>query len=660
MTRWTRFAPALLVGSLLLARAHGAVTPGPLFRDHLVLQQAMPVPVWGTAAADEAVAVTFAGQTQQTKAAADGKWLVKLAPLAANATPADLTITGTNTVVVKDVLVGEVWLASGQSNMGWTVRPQDYAEEIAKADRPLIRSFNVPTVGSLTPKDSCGGAWQLCSPKTLPSFTAVGYFFIKKVQEELKVPVGLINSSWGGTQAESWISREAIMANPAIKDLATAQITALERRPDDERKFAEALPAWQQKYGALAAGNKGFDQGWHKPEFDAAGWKPINLPVNFSRLGLKAGGVIWLRKDLDVPADAAGKSAQLELGGTDDGLDVYFNGTRLKPSWGREAAPFYRRNVYLGLPGNLVKAGRNTVAVRVYSLTERGGLWRTAAQMRLPGGLAKDADQWRYEVEASFPALTPEARREQPTPPTAEIHNTATGLFNSMINPLVPFAVRGAIWYQGESNTGRSKQYRTVLTTLIEDWRKRWGLGEAFAFHVVQLANLGRVPQQPEENGWAELREAQEQVTRTLPNCGLAVTIDIGEANDVHPRNKHDVGLRLALHALVKTYGRKVECSGPQCETAVVEGKKIRLKFSHCEGGLVAKGGELKHFAIAGRDGKYRWAKAVVEGDSVIVSSPEVPEPVSVRYAWAGNPEGCNLYNLAGLPASPFRTDQPK
>jgi sialate O-acetylesterase len=296
------------------------------------------------------------------------------------------------------------------------------------------------------------------------------------------------------------------------------------------------------------------------------------------------------------------------------------------------------------------------VSIRIHGHTE-GHLWCTTKEMRLPISEAdRQSNEWQCKVERQFPDPTPESLASLPKAPSARPEDTPGCLFNGMIHPLMPLAIRGAIWYQGESNVQHSHEYATVLTTLIEDWRTRWKEGP-FPFYIVQLANLGRPPQSPEESDWAEVREAQSQVARRVPNSGLAVTIDIGEENDIHPRDKRDVGNRLALNALAKTYGRAVEWSGPQFDSLEITGRTARLKFSHATGGLVAKGGPLRQFAIAGSDKKFVWAEATIEGDSVLVSSPSVAHLVAVRYAWAKNPAGSNLYNKANLPASPFRTD---
>lgn len=475
-----------------------------LFQDHMVLQQGQKVAVWGTAAPGERVTVSLAGKQASALAGEDGRWRVELGPLAAGG-PFEMRVEGQNALTLQDVLVGEVWVCSGQSNMAWPVeRAANPEQEISQANYPLIRFFTVRQKVAQEPQSEVEGTWEVCSPQTVGHFSAVGYFFARELHRTLGVPVGMINSSWGGTPAEAWTSRPALEADPALRPI-------LENWERVLANYPQALQRYQE---------------------------------------------------------------------------------RLK-QWGEEAA----------------------------------------------------------KAKAEGRAVPP-----RPQPPLGPGHPwTPGGLFNGMIAPLTPFAIRGVIWYQGESNAGRAYQYRRLFPTLIQDWRRAWGRGD-FPFLFVQLANFMKTLPEPSESAWAELREAQSMAL-SLPKTGMAVAIDIGEADDIHPKNKQEVGRRLALAALAIAYGKDVVYSGPLYESMSIEGNRIRLRFKHVDGGLVAKDGEgLKGFAIAGEDRKFVWAEARIEGDTVVVSSPQVPNPVAVRYAWADNPV-CNLYNRAGLPASPFRTD---
>ncbi|MCS7237613.1 MAG: sialate O-acetylesterase [Thermoguttaceae bacterium] len=456
---WTVTVLASVV--IYVAPAWADVRLPKIFGSHMVIQQQRPVKVWGWADPGEKVEVSFAGQSRSVVADSEGRWLVVLDPVSAGG-PQSLVVAGKNRIQLEDVLVGEVWVGSGQSNMQWPVsRSMNAEKEIAEANWPKIRLFTVARKIAATPQEDCEGQWVVCTPQTIADFSAVLYFFGRKLHQELDVPVGLINSSWGGTMAEAWTSREALQTDP---------------------DFAPIL--------------------------------------------------------------------------------------------------------------------------------ERG---------------------------ANFDPKSP--------------HQPAV-LFNAMIHPLLNFAIRGVVWYQGESNCARAEQYQKLFPTLIQDWRKRWGLGD-FPFYFVQLAPFRYRNADPRNA--AELREAQ-RLTLRLPNTGMVVTTDIGDVNDIHPTNKQEVGRRLALWALAKTYGQDVVYSGPLYREAKIEGNKVRLFFDHVDGGLVAKGGELTHFQVAGADGEFRPAKAVIDGETVVVWSDEVPQPVGVRFGWSDDAEP-NLFNAVGLPASPFRTD---
>jgi sialate O-acetylesterase len=482
--------------------ARGDVKLPALFGDHMVLQQNAPLPVWGTADPGEEVTVSLGRNSARATADDKGRWSVKL-PACQLGEPAELIVAGKNHITIRDVLVGEVWVCSGQSNMEWSVRASANAQqEIAAAKYPKIRLFTVQKRVAAEPVSDVVGHWSVCGPESVAGFSAVGYFFGRTLHQKLDVPIGLINSSWGGTPAESWTTHQTLESNPELAPIA-------------------------------------------------ARWKQLLV---------------------DYPKAKAAHEARL-------------------------------------------------------------------AEYRKVVGSAKAAGK---------PAPRP------PGPPLGPDHpHRASGLYNGMIAPLVPFAIPGAIWYPGESNAGRAYQYRTLFPAMIQDWRRAWGQGE-FPFLFVQLANFRARSNQPEESDWAELREAQSK-TLALPNTAQAVIIDIGEANDIHPKNKQDVGYRLAVGALKVAYRQDVVHSGPVYASMAVEGEEARLKFKHA-GGLVAKGGPLKGFAIAGADRKFVWADARIDGDTVVVCSDFVKQPVAVRYAWGNNPE-CNLYNKEGLPASPFRTD---
>lgn len=476
-----------------------------IISDNMVLQQETPATVWGWAEAGEQVSVKFAGKTAQATADAKGKWKVKLADLKPE-DKGELTVAGKNTLTIKNVIVGEVWVASGQSNMEWTVNgSKDKDEEIKAADFPLIRMYTVKKNPQAEPAEDTTGQWQICTPQTVPGFSAVGYFFARRLYQTTKQPIGIIHTSWGGTPAEYWTPKPVLAASKELKTYLDGWDKAVASYPEARAKFDADLAAWKE-------------------------------------------------------------------------------------------------------------------------------LTKTPA---------------------------PEGKKHpnQPRPPRGEPGN-ATGmpasLYNGMIAPIINYGIRGAIWYQGESNAGQPDLYKVLFPSMIQSWRKGWG--SEFPFLFVQLANYMQRHEQPTDTNWARLREAQLE-TLELPRTGMAVTIDIGEANDIHPKNKQDVGKRLALWAEATVYFKDQEYSGPLPGGFQVEEGKARLTFRNGEGLKASDGGKIKGFSIAGEDRKFVWADAEVQGDHVVVSSADVPKPVAVRYGWADNPE-VNLINATGLPASPFRTDE--
>ncbi|HUU09711.1 MAG TPA: sialate O-acetylesterase [Phycisphaerae bacterium] len=495
---------ALCVCLALATSATADVRLPKVIGDHMVLQQGGDLPIWGWADAGEDVTVSLGGQKVAAKAGADGRWQVRLKPLKAGG-PLKMTVAGKNTLKVADILVGEVWVCSGQSNMQMSVR----SSANAAADYPKIRLFTVPNVTATEPQDDCKGQWVACSPQTVEHFSAAGYFFGRMLHKDLDVPLGLINTSWGGTPSEAWTSQETVDAvadfKPIVDRFDQAAVNYAKAKEDWEKTRDEKMAKW---------------------------------------------------KEAVEKAKADGK--------------------------------------------------------------------------REPG---------------------------QPRPPDdpSKSPHRPTSLYNGMLAPLIPYRIAGAIWYQGETNAGRAYQYRVIFPAMIKDWWTHWGQGE-FPFLFVQLANFMARKDQPADSAWAELREAQS-MTLALPKTGQAVIIDIGDARDIHPKNKQDVGKRLALAAEKIAYGKDIVYSGPVYDSMAVEGDKVRLKFKHVGGGLVAQGGTLKGFAVAGEDKKFAWADATIDGPCVVVANKDVAKPVAVRYAWADNPE-CNLYNKESLPASPFRTDE--
>jgi sialate O-acetylesterase len=661
--------------SLPLAAVQADVKLPAIFSDHMVLEKTAKVPVWGKADPGEEVTITLDEQTVKTTAGPDGKWQTVLNLANSGPGPFAMSVQGKNAITINDVVVGEVWVASGQSNMEWILQNTvDAEKEAAQSANPLLRQFLVKKATSATPLDECEGTWTLASPETSLKFTAVGYYFGKKLQNELKVPIGIVNTSWGGTPSEAWTSAPSLDSVPDLKAGRERVRRLLETQPDNLKKWVTAFGEWlkttQREDKPVADAAK-----YAAPDANTEGWKKVTLPGPVTAEGFTGNGAIWLRTDIEQTGPAAAPLG-LELGSIDGFESVYWNG-ELLTSLSYQDYPgdgFNRRAGKYRVPAEQVKAGKNTLAIRVYA---------PAAPAKFPsapkvGGKVPPGD-WIATEEFSLPALSAEQLAAVPkaprTPPTPQ--HVASQLFNGMINPIVPYAISGAIWYQGESNAGRAHQYRTAFPLMITDWRNAWNQGD-FPFYFCQLANYMPKKDAPGESAWAELREAQSQ-TLALPKTGQAILIDIGESADIHPRNKKDVGERLALIALANDYGKKVVFSGPVFDSVKFADGKARLTFKHTDGGLVAKPlpatydvatkenktaplvrnspkSELEGFAICGEDKKWVWADARIDGDSVVVWSDEVAKPVAVRYGWADNPN-VNLYNGAGLPATPFRTD---
>ncbi|MGD9346019.1 MAG: sialate O-acetylesterase [Candidatus Aminicenantes bacterium] len=627
-----------------------------LFSDHMVLQQEMYIPVWGTAEPNGVVTVELMDQKVSALSDDTGEWKIRLGPLKAGG-PYDLKIAGKNALVIRDVFVGEVCLGSGQSNMemplaGWG-RVHNFEREIAEAEYPHIRLFQVDRKMSLSPeKEAPSDGWRICSPESVPEFSATAYFFGRTLHKELSVPIGLIHSSWGGTIIETWMSPESLQTVPEFRQ-RMARLNDLSETLQAEyglhsgnRIFELIMKKWQEEIPKMDRGLNDPAGNWSSPEIDTGGWKTMELPNNWENEGLPGlDGIVWFRKEVDIPSSWIGREVTVHISAVDDIDSTYFNGTLIGHTEGWDTPRSYP------VPKELVKAGPNLIAVRVQDNLSGGGIWGDPALFKLSSNGQESislAGPWQYRVgldwiELSTPALNP----YNPNFPAL--------LSNAMINPLIPYAMRGVIWYQGEANTGQAYQYRDLFPRLIRDWRKRWGQGE-FPFLFVQLANFMPVKLEPVEDSWAELREAQ-LLTLREPNTGMAVAVDIGDADDIHPKNKQEVGRRLALNALKIAYKRDIVSSGPIYSNMFIEGNKMRLQFKNIGDGLVTKNGEdLRGFAVAGKDRVFRWAEGVIEGDTVVLWHPEIKKPVAARYAWASNPV-CNLYNSAGLPASPFRTD---
>ncbi|WP_276480235.1 sialate O-acetylesterase [Paraflavitalea pollutisoli] len=612
-----------------------------IFNDNMVLQRNKPIPVWGWAAPNEKVTVQFNQQTKTTKADKTGQWKVVLDAEQAGG-PWQLAVKGKNALAISNVMVGEVWICSGQSNMEWTVtNSNNKDQEIANAQFPQIRHIKIPNTTSATPqKDLPGGSWEVCSPQTVGNFTAVGYFFARELFQRLNVPIGLINTSWGGTMVETWASREAFERNEEFKNLfGNSNFAQLENNL--QQQASKVIQKIEAQQGPVKPGMN--TSTWKNADLDDAGWATMQLPALWETRGLEnVDGVLWFRKTVNLTEPQAGKAGTLELAQIDDIDETFVNGVRVGGTAQYDALRKYT------IPAGVLKAGKNSIAVKVTDGGGGGGIYGDAAGMKLTVDQTSQslAGNWQYRVESMH------------TNNTVAPNSYPTLLYNTMVNPIIPYAIQGAIWYQGETNAGRAYQYRKAFPLMINDWRQRWNQGD-FPFYFVQLASFNAGNGNTQQGStWAELREAQTK-TLSLPNTGMAVTIDIGESKDIHPRNKQDVGKRLAAIALHEQYKQTGEWSGPLYQSMQVKDNKIELTFDHAATGFQVKDkyGYIKGFEIAGADKKFHFAQALVVGGKLLVWSEQVAAPVAVRYAWADDMPEANLYNKEGFPAVPFRTD---
>ena len=628
--------------ALLLVHCQGPsatqIRPNALFTDNAVLQRGKEIVVWGTADPGGTVEVEIGDSEERTTVDEQGRWRVALPAIEAGG-PYEMEIEGTEAINLKNIMIGDVWLASGQSNMQWALQADvdNFEEEITNADFPDIRLFTVERNTSYVPLDSMAvvaGGWVPCSPETVPDFSAVAYFFGRKIHQEEGVPIGLISSNWGGTPAEAWTSESALMAMPDFKSVLEKRQQMRKDTPAEKKTSAEIIQAANQKISAPD----------YQPDFDASAWKTMAVPALWEEADTTLrgfDGFVWFQKAITLPARYAQQVLSLHLGAIDDNDIVWFNGQRVGETEGYNSDRVYE------LPAEAVKAGKNTITIRVQDNSGGGGLYGPADKMYLAQGDNKLGVEltgpWQYD-----------ATQEPRFPAQSRLQHQPAMLYNAMIAPLVPYPLKGAIWYQGESNAGRPQQYATLFPAMIKDWRQQWG-GDDFPFLYVQLANFN--PQGMASDQWAYQREAQNKALE-LENTGVAVTIDIGDSADIHPRNKQDVGDRLATAAQAVAYDEASVFTGPMYESMRVSGDSVVVTFKGMGEGLMKlPDEEAIGFMIAGEDRQFVEAVAHIVGPNEIsVWSAEVERPVAVRYGWANNPS-VNIYSEDGLPLSPFRTD---
>jgi len=626
------------------------VTLPAVISSNMVLQQKATPAIWGTAGAGKTVTVqtSWNKRTYQAKADVSGNWKISVSTPSFGG-PYTIRVSEENTITLENVLIGDVWLCSGQSNMemplaGWG-KILNYEQEIANASHPdirLLQAIHVTANQPITDLKIRNNGWDVCSPETVAEFSSVAYFFARELYEKTKIPIGLIHSSWGGTIAEAWTSYETLQQLP---DFAAAAQKIKATPNVDQKAFEQLFADWNQQ--RLAA-DKGIVNGkaiWAATGLNTADWKTMPVPGLVEENGLPGfDGVIWFKRSVSIPENWPAEDLTLNLGPIDDDDITWFNGEQIGATngWNKE-------RIYI-IPARLLKKGTNDLTVRVTDNSNAGGIYGTPAQLFIRNGTGQRIElpgNWLYKVPYALKDLPP-------APQNPNNPNRPTVLYNAMINPIINYTIKGAIWYQGESNAGRAYQYRTLFPAMIKDWRSKFSSGN-FPFYFVQLANFMKRADQPGPSAWAELREAQLMTTQ-LANTGMATIIDIGDAKDIHPKNKQEVGRRLALIALNRDYKKNIEYSGPRYRTQKINGDRIVLTFDH-SAGMKAGEGKLTGFAIAGADQKFYWADAEISGNTIVVKASEVKKPVAVRYAWADNPDA-NLVNGAGLPASPFRTDQ--
>ncbi|MCF7802948.1 MAG: sialate O-acetylesterase [Candidatus Marinimicrobia bacterium] len=611
----------------------------------MVLQRDTAVDIWGWASQGEEVTLHFIDSTYTTNADSEGRWQITLPKMRAGG-PYTMEISGDNRLKIRDILIGDIWVCSGQSNMELNMQRVSplYEDEIATAKYPEIRYFEVPDTYNFSgpQSDLPGGKWKKTTPDQVLNFSAVSYFFGKAIHEQYEIPVGLINSALGGSPAQAWISEEGLKQFPEYYNEAQRfkDSTLIQRiRREDQKRIDQ----WYQVLREKDRGYKNPTGPWYSSEFHPTNWSTMSIPGYWANESLgSVNGVVWFRKEVEVPASMANNPARLKLGRIIDADSTFVNGEFV----GTTSYQYPPRRY--AIPAGVLKEGTNVIVLRVINNRGRGGFAVDKPYKIIAAGDTIDLKgEWQYKLGA----------RMEPLRGQTFIRWKPVGLYNAMIAPLLDFRIKGVIWYQGESNTSRPVEYRELFTSLIRDWRGHWHQ-ETLPFLFVQLPNFMEANPQPTESNWALLRESQMKAL-SLPNTGMAVTIDIGEWNDIHPLNKKDVGDRLARVAQKVAYGNDdIVYSGPIYESLTKEGQKIILSFTHTGSGLVAIGDEALHgFAIAGPDKKFVWADAKIRGDQVVVWSEQVENPVAVRYAWADNPKDANLYNKEGLPAAPFRTD---
>lgn len=618
-----------------------------LISDGMVLQRDTKIKIWGWAPVGEEIKIKFLDREYSAVSNVDGKWKLVIPAQKAGGSYEMVIRSKNSTITLKDILIGDVWVCSGQSNMELPVeRVKDrYQDEIENVDNDDIRQFKVEQCYDFNKprQDFESGNWQTANQENIEQFSAAAYFFAKELYEKYKIPLGLINAAVGGSPVESWLSEDVLRMYP--DHLKTAAKYKDNKYIEKILKEDEAkINSWYNNLENRDKGLSNDEAPWYNPEVDTSNWFKMQIPTSFNQEGLKNfKGSIWFRKEVDIPASMTGKPGRLCMGRIVDSDTAYINGQKV----GNVEYQYPPRKY--DFSESLLKEGKNTIVLRVVCNNGEGAFIKDKPyKLKVENQVIDLKGTWKYKVGAEV---------SEPAPEETFIEWKPMGLFNGMISPLINYTIKGVIWYQGESNTSAPEEYRKTFPALIKDWRLKWNQGK-FPFLYVQLPNYGPADSKPSESEWAEFREAQLEALK-LPNTAVAVAIDLGEWNDLHPVNKKDIGKRLALAAQYKAYGDEdIIHSGPVYKSAVIIDNRVIITFKNIGSGLVAKGSStVGGIAIAGSDKKFIWAQAKIEDEKVVVWNDKITSPAYVRYAWADNPEKANLYNKEGLPAVPFRID---
>ena len=611
-----------------------------LINDGMVLQRDVPIQIWGWAAPSEAISIKFTGKTYQAQANSNGEWQISL-PSLPHGGPYKMILKASNTIELKNILVGDVWVASGQSNMAYEVFKSKrlYSREIQSAKNPYIRHFLVPKEASFNEEkmDLKSGNWKSLNPNNIEKFSAVAHFFAEKIYDENQIPVGIINSSLGGSPAQAWMTETALKSFPEY--YAESQKMKNKFYVDSiELKNKSLRKEWLEKANKT---DLGLQKNWIATDYEDSNWSDFEVPgLWLSKIGYKQ-GVFWFRKKVFINDFDKQSPAVLNLGRISDADQTYINGQLVGGT-----AHKYLERIY-DIPKGILKKGENIITVRVLSYRFNGGFLKGMSRNLTLGNKSYDLNNaWKFNTGTVVEML----------PKPYQLHWAPSGLYKHMIAPLTNFPIKGVIWYQGEGNVKNAAEYDRLFPALISDWREQWGQGD-FPFLFVQLANYMKQKQSPTQSGWARLREAQSK-TLDLNNTAMGITIDIGDANDIHPKNKKDVGYRLASQAQRLVYNQQKGPNPPAYKAMKVIDGKIKITFSNPNSIAVKDGTLLKNFAIAAKDKKFVWAEAKYHNNEVIVWNEAIDVPVAVRYAWADNPGSINFYDIKGMPVSPFRTDE--